>query len=137
MSTPRFSHAPHLTHCLSTLEPLREALGVVNGKWKLQILVSLYTAHHRFRDIERSIPGISSKVLAKELKDLEAHQLIKRTVQEGPPVTVSYEVLPYAQTLDPLIFALREWGQQHRQRLAARCPRQEALAAAPVSNAAL
>jgi len=56
-------------------------------------------------------------VLAKELKDLEQHQLIRRTVQEGPPVLVTYEVLPYADTLDPVIFALRDWGLRHRQKI--------------------
>lgn len=106
------------THCISALKPLRTALAVINGKWKLQILVSLYTGHARFSDIKASIPTISAKVLAKELKDLEAHQLIQRTVQAGPPVAVSYHVLPYAQTLDPIIFQLRDWGVQHEQRLA-------------------
>ncbi len=104
-------------HCLTTLPSLRDALDVVSGKWKLMILVALATGHHRFRDIERSIPGISSKVLAKELKDLEQHQLVRRTVQEGPPVLVTYEVLPYADSLDPVIFALRDWGTNHRRKI--------------------
>lgn len=110
--------AHHPGHCLEALKPLRAALAVVNGKWKLPILVSLYTGHQRFCDIKQSIPSISAKVLAKELKDLEAHRLIQRTVQAGPPVAVSYAVLPYAQTLDPIIFLLRDWGVQHQQRLA-------------------
>ena len=104
-------------HCLTTLPSLRDALDVINGKWKLLILVALATGHQRFREIERSIPGISSKVLAKELKDLEQHQLVRRTVQEGPPVLVTYEVLPYADSLDSVIFALRDWGTKHRQKI--------------------
>ena len=109
--------AASLSHCITTLPLLRDALEVVNGKWKLLILVALATGHQRFRELERSIPGISSKVLAKELKDLEQHQLIQRTVQEGPPVLVTYELLPYADTLDPVIFALRDWGKGHRQKI--------------------
>ena len=107
----------NLIHCVSTLPLLRDALDVINGKWKLLILVAIATGHQRFRDIERSVPGISSKVLAKELKDLEQHQLIRRTVQEGPPVLVTYEVLPYADSLDPVIFALRDWGKNHRKKI--------------------
>jgi DNA-binding HxlR family transcriptional regulator len=107
----------NLIHCVSTLPLLRDALDVINGKWKLLILVAIATGHQRFREIERSIPDISSKVLAKELKDLEQHQLIRRTVQEGPPVLVTYEVLPYADTLDPVIFALRDWGLNHRKKI--------------------
>ncbi|RZK22353.1 MAG: transcriptional regulator [Hymenobacter sp.] len=100
-----------------SIKPLRDALDIINGKWKLQIIVAIRTGHQRFRDIERSIPGISSKVLAKELKDLEMHLLIKRTVREGPPVAVSYEALPYAATLDPVILSLRDWGVKHREKV--------------------
>jgi DNA-binding HxlR family transcriptional regulator len=105
------------THCLSAMPALRQALAVLNGKWKLPILMALRTGSSRFGEIERSVPGISAKVLAKELKDLEDHRLIQRSVHPGPPVVVSYAVLPYAQTLDPLIFMLRDWGSQHQQLL--------------------
>ncbi|WP_045690619.1 winged helix-turn-helix transcriptional regulator [Hymenobacter sp. AT01-02] len=105
------------THCLSAMPALRQALTVLNGKWKLPILMALRTGSSRFGEIERSVPGISGKVLAKELKDLEDHRLIQRLVQPGPPVAVSYVVLPYAQTLDPIIFLLRDWGSQHQQLL--------------------
>ncbi|MGI4872387.1 MAG: winged helix-turn-helix transcriptional regulator [Janthinobacterium lividum] len=104
-------------HCTATLNSLRSAIVVLSGKWKLQILVALLSGARHFRGLERSIPGISTKVLAKELKDLEAHQLIRRTVEPGPPVVVTYEALPYAETLDPVINVLRAWGQQHQQRL--------------------
>ncbi|NML63909.1 helix-turn-helix transcriptional regulator [Hymenobacter sp. RP-2-7] len=110
---------PHhdATQCTATINSLRSALVVLNGKWKLQILVALLSGARHFRGLERSVPGISTKVLAKELKDLEAHQLIQRTVHPGPPIVVVYEALPYASTLDPVIDVLRAWGQQHQQRL--------------------
>ncbi|MFD1871998.1 winged helix-turn-helix transcriptional regulator [Hymenobacter bucti] len=108
---------PTLGYCIEAIRPLRDALDIVNGKWKLQILVALRVGHHRFRELERVIPGISSKVLAKELKDLEQHQLIQRTVHEGPPVLVKYDILPYAITLDPVISALRDWGEGHRKKI--------------------
>ena len=107
----------NLTDCATAMLSLRDALDVVSGKWRLLILVAIAAGNQRFREIERSIPDISSKVLAKELKDLEMHQLIKRTVREGPPVLVTYELLPHADTLDPVIFALRAWGKQHRQQI--------------------
>ena len=116
VTTPAMS-SPTLGYCLSSLHVLRDALDVVNGKWKLLILVALRTGHHRFREIERAIPGISSKVLAKELRDLEQHLLIRRTVHEGPPVLVSYEALPHAETLEPVISALCEWGARHREQV--------------------
>ena len=111
--------SPELPHCALTMQALRHALLVVNGKWKLQIIVALLAGTRHFRGLERTVPGISTKVLAKELKDLEAHQLITRTVHPGPPVVVDYEVLPYARSLDPVIEVLKAWGIQHQQRLEA------------------
>ncbi len=116
-----------ISQCALTMQALRNALLVINGKWKLQIIVALLAGTRHFRGLERSVPGISTKVLAKELKDLEAHQFISRTVHPGPPVVVEYHVLPYARSLDPVIEVLKEWGIQHQQRL-------EALHAAPVEE---
>lgn len=110
---------PELSQCAQTMQALRHALLVVNGKWKLQIIVALLAGTRHFRGLERSVPGISTKVLAKELKELEAHQLIARTVHPGPPVVVDYEALPYARSLDPVIEVLKAWGTQHQQRLEA------------------
>ncbi len=106
-----------IAQCALTMQALRNALLVVNSKWKLQIIVALRAGTRHFRGLERSVPGISTKVLAKELKDLEAHQFIARTVSPGPPVVVDYHVLPYARSLDPVIEVLKAWGLQHQQRL--------------------
>jgi DNA-binding HxlR family transcriptional regulator len=103
--------------CVHTMQALRNSFLVVNSKWKLQIIIALNTGTRHFRGLERSVPGISTKVLAKELKDLEAHQFIARTVHPGPPVVVEYEALPYARSLDPVIEVLKAWGMQHQQRL--------------------
>ena len=103
--------------CDVTMQALRHALLVVNSKWKLPLIVALRAGTRHFRGLERSVSGISTKVLAKELKDLEAQQLIARTVYPGPPVVVEYNVLPYARSLDPMIEVLKEWGLQHQQRL--------------------
>jgi len=62
-------------------------------------------------------PGITPKVLAKELKDLEQHQLIKRTVVGEYPVKIIYTHEPYADTLTPPIYAMRDWGISHRKKV--------------------
>jgi len=103
--------------CIDTVQPLRDAMDVINGKWKLSIIISISTGNERFTDIQASIPGITPKVLAKELKDLEQHQLIKRTVIEDYPVKILYRPEPYADTLAPIIYALKEWGLSHRKKL--------------------
>jgi DNA-binding HxlR family transcriptional regulator len=106
--------------CTGALLPIRDALDVISGKWKLQIIISISSGNRRFSEIERSIPKITSKVLAKELKDLEQHGLIKRTVYDDSPVLVEYTLLPYAKTLEKVISALHAWGSNHRKRIGAK-----------------
>jgi DNA-binding HxlR family transcriptional regulator len=101
--------------CLSKMLPIRDALDVFSGKWKLMIIVSLNHGNRRFREIERSIPKISSKVLAKELRELEEHRLIERTVYDEKPVLVEYTLTPYSKTLEHIITALHAWGVNHRK----------------------
>ncbi len=103
--------------CLETIKPVRDALEVLNGKWKLSIIISVAVGNERFTDIQDSIPGITPKVLAKELKELEQHQLIKRIIIEDYPVKIIYRSEPYAATLNPIIFALKDWGLNHRKKL--------------------
>lgn len=107
--------ARNYTECSGELLPIRDALDVISGKWKLQIIIAIAHGNKRFREIERSIPKLSSKVLAKELRELEEHGLIKRTVHDESPVLVEYTLLPYADTLKDVINALHAWGLNHRK----------------------
>ncbi|HEU0136262.1 MAG TPA: helix-turn-helix domain-containing protein [Flavobacterium sp.] len=104
-------------NCISTIKPVRDFLDVMSGKWKFPILVSIGVGNDRFTDIQESIPGITPKVLAKELKELETHQLIKRTVIEDYPVKITYTRQPYADSLTPVIYAMKEWGINHRKQV--------------------
>lgn len=103
--------------CNSSLLPVSDALDVINGKWKLQIIISIWSGNKRFREIERSIPKITTKVLAKELKDLEENLLIKRTVYDTSPVLIEYTLEPYANSLRKVIEALKEFGINHRKKI--------------------
>src|SRR3954462_8124068 len=100
--------------CLDTVKPVRDALDVLQGKWKLPIIISVGVGNERFTDIQESIPGITPKVLAKELKELEQHQLLKRMIIDDYPVKISYQLEAYADTLTPIIYALKNWGLNHR-----------------------
>ncbi len=104
------------TECAKQLMPVRDALEMLSGKWKLPIIIALTFGNYRFKELHRQI-GITPKMLSKELKELEMHQLVKRTVYDSTPVTVSYELTPYAASLRNVIDALRDWGAQHRKRL--------------------
>ncbi|MGD1318556.1 winged helix-turn-helix transcriptional regulator [Chryseobacterium sp. 2R14A] len=104
--------------CLNTVKPVKDALEVINGKWKLAIIISVGVGNERFTDIQDSIEGITPKVLAKELKDLEQHKLIKRIIIDDYPVKIIYRSEPYADTLTPIIYALKEWGINHKKMIA-------------------
>src|SRR4051812_20119705 len=80
------------SECLRTILPVKDALEVLNGKWKLQIIISLTFGTRRFRQIAKEIPGITDKMLSKELKELEVNQLVKRTVIDSFPPAVEYTI---------------------------------------------
>ncbi|WP_312365684.1 MULTISPECIES: helix-turn-helix domain-containing protein [unclassified Sphingobacterium] len=103
--------------CMARMLTVRDTLDVISGKWKILIIISIMSGHKRFREIERSIPKISSKVLAKELKDLEEHQLVKRTVYDESPVLVEYTATDYVFTLQKVIEELHNWGVNHRKKI--------------------
>ena len=109
--------------CLDTIKPVRDTLDVINGKWKVPIIISVGVGNDRFTDIQESIPGITPKVLAKELKDLEQHKLLKRIIIDEYPIKISYKLEPYADTLTPIIYALKDWGVNHKRKVTEADPR--------------
>ena len=108
------------TECTKQLLPVQDALDVLGGKWKLQIILSLTFGKKRFKQIQRELPGLTPKMLSKELKDLEMNELAVRHVYDSIPVTVEYELTPYGKTLKPLIQELHAWGSKHRKRIIGR-----------------
>jgi DNA-binding HxlR family transcriptional regulator len=116
-STPCF-HQDNAT-CNRALAAVRDSLYVIGGKWKLPIIIALLENPQRFRELQRSLEGITPKVLSKELKELELNEFVTRTVYPTTPVTVEYRITEYSRTLKPVLNALRVWGEQHRARLKA------------------
>lgn len=103
--------------CTSKLMPVRDALAVLSGHWKLPIIISLSFGPKRFKEISRDIPGITDKMLSKELKDLEANKLVTRTVYDAFPPTVEYAITPHAQSLWKVVGELHQWGVVHRKKV--------------------
>ncbi|WP_253952331.1 helix-turn-helix domain-containing protein [Mucilaginibacter sp. SG564] len=107
------------TECKAAASSIRDALYVLNGKWKLPLIVTLVDGPLRFNDIQRALSGITPKILSKELKELELNEFVKRNIFSTTPVTVTYEATPYSQTLGPVLEELQKWGKQHRERIIA------------------
>lgn len=108
---------PSNEECAGSLKNVLDALYVLNGKWKLALILSLVQSSKRFNEIQHAIPEISSKVLAKELKDLELNDFIKRNVYPTTPVSIVYEATAYSRTLKNVIGELSAWGEQHREKI--------------------
>ncbi|QNL51983.1 helix-turn-helix transcriptional regulator [Olivibacter sp. SDN3] len=104
--------------CAQHLSAVEDALYVIGGKWKLRIVIALVSGHTRFNEIQRTIKGISARVLSNELKQLEINDLVKRVVHtDKTPVVVEYIPTAYAETLKHIVSTLADWGQKHRKKI--------------------
>ena len=106
--------------CTANLLAMRDTIETLGGKWKLLILHYLMTrkeSSNTFKKIEKDIPGISAKMLSKELKDLEVNGLVSRKVLDTKPIKVEYSITEYGLSTKPLIDLLVSWGQIHRLRV--------------------
>jgi DNA-binding HxlR family transcriptional regulator len=89
---------------------LREVLDVIGGKWAMPIIYVLSKGTLRFKDLERSIVGINTRMLVKELKNMEANGILTREVFATVPPTVEYTLTLKGEKLLPSIVALHAWG---------------------------
>ncbi len=97
--------------------PVQDALDILSGKWKIPIIGALFFGTKRFSEISRNVPGITDRMLSKELRNLEVNHLVKRTVHDTFPVTVEYSITEYGKTLKEVMESLRNWGMTHRERI--------------------
>lgn len=103
--------------CTEGLTNLSDALYVIGGKWKLRVIIALQGETKRFNELQRTIPGISARVLSNELKELELNGFVKRNVFTDGPVIVEYELTDYSDTLHNVLEALSDWGAKHRAKI--------------------
>ena len=96
--------------------PVDATLDVIGGKWKPFILFWLRDRTLRFGELRREIPGVSERVLTRQLRDLEAVGVVRREVFAEIPPRVEYSLTDYGQTLRPVIDAMCVWGTAHRRR---------------------
>lgn len=115
VTNTRLNHSA--SECTESLRGVQDALYVLYGKWKLPIIIALTGNPKRFRELQRTVTGITAKVLSKELKELEMNEFVVRNVYATTPVTIEYELTEYSQSLNSVIDALRNWGIQHRERI--------------------
>ncbi|MGK9120951.1 MULTISPECIES: winged helix-turn-helix transcriptional regulator [Sphingobacteriaceae] len=102
------------------IKALQDTIYVIGGKWKLPIIYAICNGNKRFKDIKNSIPGITTRMLSRNLKELEDNKLITRKVYTDYPVMVEYTFTEYAKEYGTLINQMIEWGKKHRKVLVER-----------------
>nr|WP_315428591.1 helix-turn-helix domain-containing protein [uncultured Albidiferax sp.] len=89
---------------------------LLDGRWKLLILFNLFGGQvQRFSDLEKRIDGISQKMLAQQLRQLEADGIIERTDHGELPPRVDYRMTAWGQALCPALDGLLHWSEQREQ----------------------
>lgn len=93
--------------------PVEAALEVLGGKWKGLILFYLRDETKRFNELKRHIPGITQRMLTKQLRQLEADKIVHREIFQEVPPKVEYSLTNFGRTLTPILKALQEWGVEY------------------------
>lgn len=100
---------------------LVRAFGFLGKRWNGVLLGALVQGPAGFADLRRAVGGISDSVLSERLGELAAAGLVQRTVEEGPPVSVTYRVTDAGAALVPALDALADWAETNLP--AAGCPK--------------
>jgi DNA-binding HxlR family transcriptional regulator len=103
---------PHRPGCA-----VEATLDLIDGKWKGVILFHLQVGTQRFGELRRRMPGITQRMLTKQLRALEQDELVMRKVYAEVPPRVEYTLSPVGESLRPVIDMLKAWGESHRERL--------------------
>ena len=88
-------------------------LSVMGGTWKPVILFHLLHGKKRFSELNRTIGSITQRMLTLQLRELEASGIVLRTVHAEVPPRVDYELTELGRTLQPVLVAMRNWGEAY------------------------
>lgn len=95
--------------------PVELTMAVIGDKWKIFILRDLLQGTKRFGELQRSIHGVSQKMLTQQLRSMEADGIISRTVYPQVPPKVEYSLTELGWSLAPVISAMTRWGMEYRR----------------------
>lgn len=93
--------------------PVEACVEVVGGKWKGVILFHLLGGTKRFNELLRLIPGVTQRMLTRQLRELEDDRIIERKIYAEVPPKVEYSLTEFGKTLEPVLRMLQGWGSQY------------------------
>lgn len=96
--------------------PVRAAIDVVRGRWKPSILFELKSGAKRFSELQMALSGITAQALTVQLRQLEADEVVARTLYPETPVRVEYALSDYGTTLSDVMNQLESWGASYLAR---------------------
>ena len=99
--------------------PVATTVQLIGNKWKLLILRNLRMRPWRFNELQKSLEGISQKVLTESLRSMEADGIIVRTVYAEVPPRVEYTLTNLGYSLQPIMDAMWSWGENYKKKLSA------------------
>ena len=99
--------------------PVEATLELIGGKWKGMVLFHLLGGKMRFGELMRAIGCVTQRMLTKQLRELEASGLVNRIVHAEVPPRVEYELTTEGESLEPILNALKDWGETHAVKLLA------------------
>ena len=90
---------------------VEDVFRILEGRWKMVIIFQMFeNGTMRFSELEKAIPAVSQKMLIQQLRDLENHGVVQRTVYPQVPPKVEYRLTEWGQAMCPALDALLEWA---------------------------
>lgn len=96
------------THC-----PVGETIRLIGGKYKALILWFLTEEPKRYGELQRLIPEATPKMLTQQLRELEADELVRRTVYPVVPPKVEYALTDLGISMIPILQSMYQWGEEY------------------------
>lgn len=97
--------------------PVATTVQLIGNKWKLLIMRNLRMRPWRFNELQKSLEGVSQKVLTQSLRAMEADGLIVRRVYAEVPPRVEYSLSKLGETMSPILDAMEQWGTEYKAML--------------------
>lgn len=97
--------------------PVATTVQLIGNKWKLLIIRNLMMRSWRFNELQRSLEGISQKVLTDSLRAMEKDGIVTRTVYPEAPPRVEYALSGLGESMRPILDSMAQWGSEYQQRV--------------------
>ena len=101
--------------------PVATTINLIGSKWKLLIIRNLLNRPYRFNELQKSLAGISQKVLTDSLRSMERDGIVMRTAAENFPLKVEYALTELGESMRPIICSMEKWGLQYKEHFLDEC----------------